>query len=103
MIIENIIDFHQINNKLIGGGTSKKNELMYTKLFMYKTNNDLKCLLIPLLNSTTVTVGFFIPSGSRNEKDAFGIAHFLEHMTFKGTINRTSTQLMLQLDSMGAH
>jgi predicted Zn-dependent peptidase len=60
-------------------------------------------LLIPLPNANTVTVGIFIKAGSRHETEAYGIAHFLEHMTFKGTQKRTSEQLMLDLDSIGAN
>ena len=32
-----------------------------------------------------------------------GVAHFLEHMTFKGTKKRTQTQLELEVENMGAH
>jgi predicted Zn-dependent peptidase len=67
-----------------------------------KNNNLMRTLLIPLPNATTITVGIFIRSGSRQETEAYGIAHFLEHMTFKGTTKRTSTQLMIDLDSIGS-
>lgn len=42
----------------------------------------------------TATVGLWIDAGSRyeNEKNN-GVAHFLEHMAFKGTSKRTQTQL----------
>jgi predicted Zn-dependent peptidase len=63
----------------------------------------MKSLLIPLLNSNTITVGIFINAGSRHETEAFGIAHFLEHMTFKGTNKQSSDQLMVELDSLGAN
>jgi len=79
------------------------NNLYNTKLYTYRTNKNMKCLLIPLKNSNTVTVAFMIPAGSREEKNAFGIAHFLEHMTFKGTKHKTSTKLMIELDSIGCH
>ena len=63
----------------------------------------MKTMLIPLPNSNTVSVGIFIKAGSRSETEAYGIAHFLEHMTFKGTIKRTSEKLMIDLDSIGAN
>jgi len=52
----------------------------------------------------TCTVGVWIDAGSRfeNEKDN-GVAHFLEHMAFKGTNHRTQHQLELQVENMGAH
>ena len=31
------------------------------------------------------------------------MAHFLEHMAFKGTQRRTQTQLELEVENMGAH
>ena len=32
-----------------------------------------------------------------------GVAHFLEHMAFKGTAKRSQTQLELEVENMGAH
>jgi processing peptidase subunit beta len=40
--------------------------------------------------SQTSAIGCFINSGSRNETiETSGSAHFLEHLMFKGTKNRT--------------
>lgn len=52
----------------------------------------------------TCTVGVWIDAGSRfeNEKNN-GVAHFLEHMAFKGTKHRTQQQLELEVENMGAH
>lgn len=42
----------------------------------------------------TATVGVWIDAGSRWETpDNNGVAHFLEHMAFKGTQKRTQTDL----------
>ena len=93
-----------INNYIdIYGGYH--NKFKKTKLYLYEnsSNNYPKTLLIPLNNSNTVTVGIFINAGSRQETEAFGIAHFLEHMTFKGTLKKTSEKLMIELDSIGAN
>ncbi len=50
-----------------------------------------------------VWVGIVIPRGSRYElEDDKGISHFLEHMLFKGTFNRTKDILKLALDKYGA-
>merc|ERR1719362_2539681 len=52
----------------------------------------------------TATVGLWIDTGSRYENAANnGVAHFLEHMAFKGTSKRTQTQLELEVENMGAH
>merc|ERR1719292_24945 len=52
----------------------------------------------------TATVGLWIDTGSRYETAANnGVAHFLEHMAFKGTTKRTQTGLELEVENMGAH
>ncbi|CUS07601.1 unnamed protein product [Tuber aestivum] len=52
----------------------------------------------------TATVGVFIDAGSRAETDKTnGTAHFLEHLAFKGTKNRTQNQLELEIENMGGH
>jgi processing peptidase subunit beta len=49
-------------------------------------------------------VGVWIDAGSRYETNKNnGAAHFLEHMAFKGTKNRSQHQLELEIESMGAH
>ncbi|XP_063900314.1 mitochondrial-processing peptidase subunit beta-like [Zophobas morio] len=51
----------------------------------------------------SATVGIWIDSGSRNETDANnGVAHFLEHMSFKGTTTRTQRDIELEIENMGA-
>jgi len=52
----------------------------------------------------TATVGLWIDTGSRYETASNnGVAHFLEHMAFKGTTKRTQTGLELEVENMGAH
>merc|ERR1712000_708432 len=52
----------------------------------------------------TSTVGVWIDAGSRAETDKTnGTAHFLEHLAFKGTNNRTQQQLELEIENMGGH
>lgn len=54
--------------------------------------------------SKTATVGVWIDAGSRYETDATnGTAHFLEHMAFKGTNNRTVKELEVEIENMGGH
>ncbi|KAK1441746.1 metalloprotease [Babesia gibsoni] len=50
------------------------------------------------------TVGVWIDSGSRFEtEETNGAAHFLEHMIFKGTANRSRLQLEEEIEQKGAH
>ncbi|KAB8446165.1 hypothetical protein FH972_025147 [Carpinus fangiana] len=52
----------------------------------------------------TSTVGVWIDAGSRAETDkSNGTAHFLEHLAFKGTTQRTQHQLELEIENMGGH
>uniref|UniRef100_A0A060T853 mitochondrial processing peptidase n=1 Tax=Blastobotrys adeninivorans TaxID=409370 RepID=A0A060T853_BLAAD len=52
----------------------------------------------------TATVAVWIDAGSRAEhKYNNGTAHFLEHLAFKGTNNRTQQQLELEVENMGGH
>nr|CAH7741200.1 unnamed protein product [Callosobruchus chinensis] len=53
--------------------------------------------------SQTATIGIWIDAGSRYE-DAKnnGVAHFMEHMAFKGTGKRTQSQLEIEIEDLGA-
>jgi processing peptidase subunit beta len=49
-------------------------------------------------------VGVWVDAGSRSETAANnGVAHFLEHMAFKGTQQRTQRQLEVEIENMGGH
>lgn len=52
----------------------------------------------------TATVGVWIDAGSRYESEVNnGTAHFLEHMSFKGTKKRSVKQLEVEIENLGAH
>jgi processing peptidase subunit beta len=53
----------------------------------------------------TATVGVFIDTGSRYEVEEAdnGVAHFLEHLFFKGTKGRTRERLEQEIENMGGH
>jgi len=52
----------------------------------------------------SATVGVWIDAGSRYEdKNTNGVAHFLEHLTFKGTKNRSRVDLESEMENMGGH
>ncbi len=49
-------------------------------------------------------MGVFIDAGSRYETaENNGTAHFLEHMTFKGTGKLNQQQLEVEFENMGGH
>src|SRR5215471_17305913 len=50
----------------------------------------------------SVSIGVWIGTGSREEKvHETGLSHFIEHMVFKGTKNRTAEQIAKSVDSIG--
>jgi predicted Zn-dependent peptidase len=65
--------------------------------------NNLRLLTVPMPQSDSATITIWIRTGSRFEqKNINGISHFLEHMVFKGTPKRPSTQsVALAVDSFG--
>lgn len=57
---------------------------------------------IPYLN--TISINLLVKVGSRYEEiGEWGIAHFLEHMAFKGTYNRTARDIAEEFDMIGGH
>jgi predicted Zn-dependent peptidase len=50
----------------------------------------------------SVSLGIWVNAGSRDEiRQENGISHFIEHMTFKGTRNRSSHEIAKELDAVG--
>ncbi len=50
----------------------------------------------------SVSIGVWLTRGSRHEPDAHaGIAHFVEHMLFKGTTSRSAEAIAQEVDSIG--
>jgi predicted Zn-dependent peptidase len=58
--------------------------------------------LMPGLKSASV--GIWVSAGARHEHvEQNGIAHFLEHMAFKGTARRTARQIAEQIEDVGGY
>jgi len=52
----------------------------------------------------SIAVGVWVKTGSRGERRSEnGIAHFLEHMVFKGTKKRSPLKIAQSLESLGGH
>jgi predicted Zn-dependent peptidase len=50
----------------------------------------------------SITIGVWLTRGSRHESDPEGgIAHFVEHMLFKGTESRSAEDIAQEIDSVG--
>jgi len=72
------------------------------KIEQVQLNNKLKTLFIHSPGSTAASVQIWFRAGSALEKfDNEGIAHFLEHMFFKGTPTRPGPKLAQEIESYG--
>ena len=67
--------------------------------------NGLRVITVPMKGVTTVTILVMVDTGSNNEsKELNGISHFLEHMFFKGTKKRPTTNAIAsEVDGMGGY
>jgi predicted Zn-dependent peptidase len=64
--------------------------------------NGLTVLTERMPHVRSVAVGVWIRRGSRHEqKEEGGLAHFLEHMVFKGTERRSQAEIAQEMDSIG--
>jgi predicted Zn-dependent peptidase len=66
--------------------------------------NGLTVLSEKMDHIRSVSMGIWVKSGSRHEDPRVnGISHFVEHMVFKGTSNRTAEDIARQVDSIGGN
>ena len=66
--------------------------------------NGIKVITESMPHVRSVSVGIWISSGSRREtEEENGISHFIEHMLFKGTTNRSAEDIARSVDSIGGN
>ncbi|MCS1351264.1 pitrilysin family protein [Mechercharimyces sp. CAU 1602] len=64
--------------------------------------NGVRVIAEHLPHVRSVSLGLWVGAGSRHEtKDKNGISHFIEHMMFKGTEERTARQIAEAFDEIG--
>lgn len=55
-----------------------------------------------LPDTECATMTIHVPAGSRDEDtESAGLAHFVEHMVFKGTLSRSARELSIELENSG--
>ena len=65
-------------------------------------DNGLRLITESMPHVRSVTIGVWLTRGSRHESDErSGIAHFVEHMLFKGTDTRSAEDIAQSIDSIG--
>lgn len=69
-----------------------------------KLSNGLNLVTFEMQHVNSVSINIIVKVGSRFESEQeSGISHFLEHMAFKGTNDRSATQIAIEFDSIGGH
>lgn len=72
---------------------------------MYKKTvlpNGIRIVSEEIDHVRSISIGVWVLSGSRYEDNATnGTAHFIEHMLFKGTANRSAFEIASAIDSVG--
>jgi predicted Zn-dependent peptidase len=66
--------------------------------------NGIKVITEAMSHVRSVSVGVWVGTGSRRETpEQNGISHFIEHMLFKGTSNRSAEDIARSVDSLGGN
>ncbi|HXC27301.1 MAG TPA: pitrilysin family protein [Stellaceae bacterium] len=67
-------------------------------------SNGLRIVTDRIDTVATVSLGLWVDVGTRHEPAAVnGVAHFLEHMAFKGTKRRTALAIAEEIEAVGGH
>ncbi len=70
----------------------------------HKLPNGLQIIAETSPSARSMALGFFVRTGARDETpEVSGVSHFLEHMVFKGTPNRSALDVNRDFDRIGAH
>lgn len=72
---------------------------MFTKTVL---DNGIRILSEEMPNSRSVSLGIWVENGSRHEpRQQNGISHFIEHLFFKGTKQRSAVRIAEEMDAVG--
>src|SRR5690554_4167977 len=64
--------------------------------------NGLRIVTESITSVKSISVGIWVKTGSRNETiEQAGVTHFLEHMLFKGTEERSAYDIALSMEAVG--
>lgn len=65
-------------------------------------DNGIKVALESISYVRSISFGIWVKNGSRNElPQENGVSHYIEHMMFKGTENRTAREIAEEMDALG--
>lgn len=64
--------------------------------------NGIKVVLEEIGYVRSISFGIWVKNGTRNERpEENGISHYIEHMMFKGTENRSAREIAEEMDALG--
>jgi predicted Zn-dependent peptidase len=71
---------------------------------LHTLSNGLRIVVEPMPGLQSAAVGLWVSAGGRHERaEQNGIAHFLEHMAFKGTARRNALQIAEEIEDVGGY
>jgi predicted Zn-dependent peptidase len=71
---------------------------------IHRLSNGLRIVTEPMPGLHSAAIGLWVTAGGRHERvEQNGIAHFLEHMAFKGTPTRTALQIAEEIEDVGGY
>ena len=77
---------------------------LYEGVCQATLENGLRILVNEVPQSRSVSVGIWVRVGSRDDPvDGSGLAHFIEHLAFKGTAMRDAAAISEEIDAVGGH
>lgn len=75
---------------------------MMQDFYLHELSNGIRIVHKQVVHTKIVHCGFVLDIGSRDElPHQQGLAHFWEHMAFKGTLKRKAFHILNRLDSVG--
>ena len=76
--------------------------IMSKEYELFELPNGIRVIHKEVTHTKIANVGIMLDIGSRDEKpEEQGLAHFLEHMVFKGTEKRNAYHIINRLESLG--
>jgi predicted Zn-dependent peptidase len=77
---------------------------LYDRAYTSQTEDGLRILIEEDPQSRSVSAGVWAAIGSRHDPASRpGLAHFIEHLAFKGTKTRSAAQISEEIDSVGGN
>ncbi|TFH09720.1 MAG: insulinase family protein [Candidatus Atribacteria bacterium] len=77
---------------------------LYGDAYDATLDNGLRILVEEVPQSRSVSTGVWIRAGSRDDpENQSGMAHFIEHLAFKGSLTRDAQTISHEIDAVGGH